>query len=142
MKLPAGRVAVRRPELIDGIEMIPDVLHAPDAVTPLGILKIASFDNIHFMQIFVNGEEYHLFNFRNLTISDALLNAGIRLKDFNGKPGLGIMLNIDGRSQFIPGTMGTLAHLTINGQDANLDTPIENGSQIEITPGGDGATPS
>lgn len=141
MKLPAGRVAVRRPELIDGIEMIPDVLHAPDAVTPLGILKIASFDNIHFMQIFVNGEEYHLFNFRNLTISDALLNAGIRLKDFNGKPGLGIMLNVDGRSQFIPGTMGTLAHLAINGQDANLDTPIENGSQIEITPGADGATP-
>lgn len=141
MKLPAGRVAVRRPELIDGIEMIPDVLHAPDAVTPLGILKIASFDNIHFMQIFVNGEEYHLFNFRNLTISDALLNAGIRLKDFNGKPGLGIMLNVDGRSQFIPGTMGTLAHLAINGQDANLDTPIENGSQIEITPGADGSTP-
>lgn len=141
MKLPAGRVAVRRPELIDGIEMIPEALHAPDAVTPLGILKIASFDNIHFMQIFVNGEEYHLFNFRNLTISDALLNAGIRLKDFNGKPGLGIMLNVDGRSQFIPGTMGTLARLAINGQDANLDTPIENGSQIEITPGADGSTP-
>lgn len=141
MKLPAGRVAVRRPELIDGIEMIPENLHAPDAVTPLGILKIASFDNIHFMQIFVNGDEYHLFNFRNLTISDALLNAGIRLKDFNGKPGLGIMLNVDGRSQFIPGTMGSLARLTINGQDANLDTPIENGSQIEITPGADGATP-
>lgn len=141
MKLPAGRVAVRRPELIEGIETIPEVLRAPDAVTPLGILKIASFDNIHFMRVFVNGEEYHLFNFRNLTVSDALLNAGIRLKDFNGKPGLGIMLNIDGRSQFVPGTMGTLARLTLDGQDANLDTPVEDGSQIEITSGADGTTP-
>ncbi|MDO4204857.1 MAG: cell division FtsA domain-containing protein [Selenomonadaceae bacterium] len=141
LKLPAGRVAVRRPELIDGITEIPEILHSPDAVTPLGILKIASFDNIHFMRVFVNGGEYRLFNFRNLTISDALLNAGIRLKDFNGKPGLGIMLNIDGRSQFIPGTMGTLARLTLNGEDANLDTPIENDSRIEITPGNDGTIP-
>lgn len=142
LKLPAGRVAVRRPELVDGIENIPDVLHSPDAVTPLGILKIASFDNIHFMRVFVNGGEYRLFNFRNLTISDALLNAGIRLKDFNGKPGLGIMLNIDGRSQFIPGTMGTLARLSLNGEAAHLDTPIENDSRIEITPGNDGTIPT
>ncbi len=142
LKLPAGRVAVRRPELVDGIDNIPDVLHSPDAVTPLGILKIASFDNIHFMRVFVNGGEYRLFNFRNLTISDALLNAGIRLKDFNGKPGLGIMLNIDGRSQFIPGTMGTLARLSLNGEDAHLDTPIENDSRIEITPGNDGTIPT
>lgn len=141
LKLPAGRVAVRRPELIEGITEIPEVLHSPDAVTPLGILKIASFDNIHFMRVFVNGGEYRLFNFRNLTVSDALLNAGIRLKDFNGKPGLGIMLNIDGRSQFIPGTMGTLARLTLNGESANLDSPIENDSRIEITPGNDGTTP-
>ena len=142
LKLPAGRVAVRRPELVDGIDDIPDVLHSPDAVTPLGILKIASFDNIHFMRVFVNGGEYRLFNFRNLTISDALLNAGIRLKDFNGKPGLGIMLNIDGRSQFIPGTMGTLARLSLNGEAAHLDTPIENDSRIEITPGNDGTIPT
>ena len=141
LKLPAGRVAVRRPELIEGITEIPEVLHSPDAVTPLGILKIASFDNIHFMRVFVNGGEYRLFNFRNLTVSDALLNAGIRLKDFNGKPGLGIMLNIDGRSQFIPGTMGTLARLTLNGESANLASPIENDSRIEITPGNDGTTP-
>ena len=41
LDIPAGRVAVRQPEEVDGIADLPPELHAPDAVTPLGILKIA-----------------------------------------------------------------------------------------------------
>lgn len=37
--MPENRVAVRKPEKIDGIKDLPDDLHSPDAVTPLGILK-------------------------------------------------------------------------------------------------------
>ena len=141
LSLPEGRVAVRRPETVDGMIEIPDELRAPDAVTPLGILQIASLNTLHFLSIYVNEEEYSLFNFRKLTISDALLNAGIQLKKFNGRPGLGLMLTIDGQSKFIPGTMGTLAALTCDGNMATLDTPIANGSRITIQPGENGATP-
>ena len=141
LSLPEGRVAVRRPDSVDGMIEIPDELRSPDAVTPLGILKIASLNTLHFLSIYVNGEDYSLFNFRDLTVSDALLNAGIQLKKFNGRPGLGIMLTIDGQSKFIPGTMGTLATLSCNGEPATLDTPIVNGSHITIEPGKNGATP-
>lgn len=141
LSLPSGRVAVRHPEVVDDITEIPAELRLPDAVTPLGILKIASLNTLHFLTITVNGKEHRLFNFRDLTVSDALLHAGVNLKKFNGKPGLGLMLNIDGRSKFIPGTMGTMAELKLNGESAELDSPIADGSVIEIIPGEDGTQP-
>jgi len=141
LNLPSNRVAVRRPEAVDGIELIPPDLCSPDAVTPLGILKIASINTLHFLSVFVNNEEYSLFNFRELTLSDALLNAGISLRKFNGHPGLGLMLTVNGKKKFIPGTMGTLAKLTLNNEEATLDSVITNGSHILIEPGVDGLTP-
>lgn len=139
--LPAGRVAVRHPEKIDGVQEIPEELQQPDAVTPLGILKIAAQNTLHFLRIYVNNEEYSLFNFRELTVSDALLNAGIQLKKMNGRPGLGVMLTINGENKFIPGTMGTLAKLTVDGRPATLDTVIQENSRIEIIPGENGHQP-
>ena len=57
MKMPINRVAVSRPENITGILDLPDVLKAPDAVTPLGIMKIASANTLHFMRVYVNNQE-------------------------------------------------------------------------------------
>ena len=141
MDLPAGRVAVRHPEQIDGIPEIPEELKLPDAVTPLGILKIASLNTLHFLRVYVNDEEYSLFNFRDLTVSDALLNAGIMLKKLNGRPGLGTMLKVNGENKFIPGTMGTMAELSIDDAPAALDTPIRDGSRIRVIPGKNGKVP-
>ncbi|WP_297964456.1 cell division FtsA domain-containing protein [uncultured Anaerovibrio sp.] len=139
--LAPGRVAVRHPEKIDGILDIPEELKLPDAVTPLGILKVAALTSLHFMRIFVNNDEYSLFNFRELTVSDALLNAGIQLKKMNGRPGLGVMLTINGDNKFIPGTMGTMAQLNIDGRPATLDTVVKEDSRIEIIKGKDGIQP-
>lgn len=141
MQLPPGRAAVRHPDKIEGIPEIPDELKLPDAVTPLGILKIASLNTLHFLRVYVNETEYSLFNFRDLTVSDALLNAGIILKKLNGRPGLGTMLKINGENKFIPGTMGTMAELTIDGQPVTLDTQIHDGTHITVIAGRDGQAP-
>ena len=139
--LPLNRVAVRQPTEVDKVENIPEELHSPDAVTPLGILKIASLNTLHFLSVYVNEEEYSLFNFRDLTVSDALLSAGINLKKFNGHPGLGLMLTINDERKFIPGTMGTLAKLTLDGEPATINTPIKSDAHITIQPGKDGTVP-
>ncbi len=141
LSMPQNRVAVRHPDNVDGVEEIPAPLQSPDAVTPLGILKIASINTLHFLSVYVNNEEYSLFNFRELTVSDALLNAGIQLRKFNGHPGLGLMVTVRGKKKFFPGTMGTLAQITLDGEPANLDTPVQNDSRISIIPGKNGATP-
>lgn len=141
LSMPENRVAVRHPDKVDGIASIPDPLQSPDAVTPLGILKIASINTLHFLSVYVNDEEYSLFNFRELTVSDALLNAGIQLRKFNGHPGLGLMVTVKGEKKFFPGTMGTLAKITLDGEAATLDTPVQNDSRISIVPGKNGTTP-
>lgn len=142
LELPENRVAVRQPQDVSGLEDIPEVLHSPDAVTPLGILKIASLNTLHFLRVTVNGEEQNLFNFRTLTVSDALLNAGIRLRKWNGRPGLALMVTIDGKTRSFPGTLGTLAHLRIDGEDATLDTEIKSGSSVTVERGEDGTSPT
>lgn len=142
LNMPKNRVAVRNPDVVEGITSIPKELRMPDAVTPLGILKIASLDSLHFMPVFVNDVEHNLFHFRSLTVGDALLTAGISLKKFNGKPGLGAMITIDGVKKFFRGTMGSLARLTLDGEDAPLDAPITSGCHIKIIPGFDGQPPA
>ena len=142
LNLPANRVAVRKPGSIDGVLDIPEALHLPDAVTPLGILKIASLNTLHFLSVYVNDTEYSLFNFRELTISDALLNAGINLRKYNGHPGLGLMINIGQEKKFFPGSLGTFAEITLNGEKADLDTVIHAGDHIAIIPGQNGTTPT
>ena len=139
--MPENRVAVRRPDQVDGVADIPEELHSPDAVTPLGILKIASLNTLHFLSVYVNDEETSLFNFRDLTVSDALLNAGLSLRDFNGRPGLGLMVNVGGERKMFPGTMGTLAKITLDGEEADLDSIVHDGSRITITRGEDGQVP-
>ena len=141
LSMPLSRVAVRRPDSVNGVESIPLPLCSPDAVTPLGILKIASINTLHFLSVYVNDEEYSLFNFRELTVSDALLNAGIQLRKFNGRPGLGLMVTVAGDKKFFPGSMGTMAEITIDGNPADLDTPIRNDSRIVILPGENGTMP-
>ena len=93
------------------------------------------------MPVYVNEVEHHLFHFRNLTISDALLAAGINLKKFNGKPGLGSMITVNGTKKTFRGTMGSLARVSLNGMDAALDTPVHANCRIKIIPGDDGKPP-
>lgn len=141
LDIPAPRVAVRTPEAVSGIESIPDELKTPDSVTPLGILKIASTQTLNFITITVNNKELRLFNFSSLTVSDALLAAGINLKTLGGKPGLGITVKINNLTKFFSGTMGKIAKLTVNNEPATLTTPVKNNDIIVVTPGIDGKTP-
>ena len=142
LALPLERVAVRHPSTVDGVENLPPELMKPDAVTPLGILKIASLNTLHFMTVYVSGEEHRLFNFRELTVSDALLAAGIQLRAASGKAGEGIQVIVDGEEKFFPGTMGKMASVTVDGEPADLESPIKGGAHIEIVPGEEGMPPT
>lgn len=70
-------------------------------MTPLGILKIASSQNLNFINISVNNKNIKLFNLSKLTITDALLASGISIRTMQGKPGLGITLKINGTTKFL-----------------------------------------
>ena len=139
--MPLEFVAIRKPDKVQGIKNIPDALQSPDAATPLGILKVASIDTFHFFNVKINGQEVNLFHFRDLTVGDAILSAGIDYKKFNGKPGLGVVITLDGEKKSFAGSLGTFAKITMNDKPATLETPLENNSTIKIERGDDGVTP-
>lgn len=141
LSMPEDRVAVRRPEKVEGILELPTELQTSDSVTPLGILKVASSNMLHFLTVTVNGAEYSLFNFRELTVSDALLSAGVQLKKMVGHPGLALTVTVNGKSKFFPGTMGTMPTVKLNGEEAALETPLKNDCKIEVIRGKDGQMP-
>ena len=141
LNMPPERVAVRKPDKIEGIKNIPPALQSPDAATPLGILKVASTDTFHFFNVTINGQEVNIFHFRELTVGDAILSAGIDYKKFNGKPGLGLVITLNGEKKSFAGSMGTFAKIKMNDKPATLETPLENNCQIKIERGEDGITP-
>lgn len=142
LDIPAPRVAIRTPDAVNGIQAIPNELKTPDSVTPLGILKIASTQTLNFITLTVNHKEIRLFNFSSLTVSDALLAAGINMKNLGGKPGLGITVKINNQTKFVKGTMGKVGMLSLNGEPTTLSAQIANGDEICASPGVDGKEPS
>lgn len=141
LDIPAVRVGIRRPDALDGFTAIPPMLQAPDGVTPLGILKLAGSGTLHFANISLNGQPLRLFNFGKLTVTDALLAAGIDARSLHGRPGLGITVRINGETKFFPGSHGQPGSVVINGQPAGFDHPLQDGDVITVIKGRDGATP-
>lgn len=142
LSIPVERVAVRRPNAIDGVSALPPELMQPDAVTPLGILKIASLNTLHFLTVYVSGEEHRLFNFRNMTVADALLAAGVQIQREATETDVGLHIEVDGVAKFFPGTIGSAPHITVDGAPADLDTIIESGAHIEIEQGNESTLPT
>lgn len=142
LDVPAARVAIRRPDAIDGITEIPPDLCTPDAVTPLGILKMSARPTLNFINVTLNNEPLRLFNLGQLTIADALLAAGIDIRGLRGRPGMGITININDKTQFFPGTHGKPSLIELNGKETSLTYGLHENDVIKVTKGIDGTTPT
>lgn len=142
LDIPVTRIAVRRPDSIEGIENIPPQLMAPDGVTPLGILKLASSKTLNFVNVTLNGRALHLFNLGQLTVADALLAAGINIRNLQGRPGMGLTITVNGKTKFIPGTHGKPGCIHLNGAPAAFTDRINENDDITVTKGIDGASPT
>jgi cell division ATPase FtsA/sulfur carrier protein ThiS len=142
MDMPKDRVAVRRPDAIEDLQDIAAEFCTPDAVTPLGILKIAGAETLNFLNVVLNEQPLRLFNLGGLTVGDALLAAGIDARSLAGRPGLGITLNINNERLFLPGSYGDTGQLTVNGKSANFSDAVSEGDVIIVEKGQDGQSPA
>ena len=142
LDVPDDRVAIRRPETVPGIAAVPPELQAPDAVTPLGILRLAGSSSLNFINISFNGEPLRLFNFGRLTIADALLSAGVDPRTLHGRPGLGLTVKVNQETRFIAGSLGEPGVVRRNGNEAALDDPLAEGDAVTVVKGADGAPPT
>ena len=142
LSIPAARVAIRRPDSIEGITGIPAKLCTPDSVTPLGILKLAGGRTLNFINIKLNERTIRLFNLSRLTVADALLAAGIDIRSLRGRPGMGLTISVNGDTRFIAGSHGSPGTILKNGQPAKLNDALHDQDTIEVNLGTDGTAPA
>ena len=141
LNMPPARVAIRRPDMVQEIMDIPEALHAPDAITPLGILKLASGNLLHFVHVTLNDRPLRLFNLGQLTVADALLVAGFDIRTLKGRPGLGITVTVNGQKHFLPGSAGAPGTLALNGQPATVSDLLHDEDTLTAIAGAIGSTP-
>lgn len=137
--LPVNRVAIRGLEAIQNLSLAETVTKGPELVTPIGIAIAADKNPIQYLSVTVNGQAVRLFDMKQMTVGDCLLTAGIKLNSLYGKPGMAMMVNLNGQNITIPGTHGEKPLLLLNGSEASLGDEVQNGDEITASKGDDGS---
>lgn len=138
--LEPNRVGARGPETIAGVENPTACLHGIEGVTPLGIALTAMRGRgLRFMHARVNQETVQLLALHERpTVFDALLSSGREVRKLYPRPGQALTYTLDGALKTLPGTLGEPARLEVDGKPASLDTPVAEGSRVEVTEARDG----
>lgn len=141
LQLPENRVAIRDIEAIQVLNKTNNLPKGPDFVTPIGIAIAAKQNPIHYISLKVNEQTIRMFELKQLTIGDCLVQAGIEINKLYGKPGMASIILLNGKQITLPGEFGKAPIILSNNQPATVDSFVQNGDRIEITKGADGNQP-
>jgi cell division protein FtsA len=138
LNLPENRVAIRGIDAIHSLTISEHITQGPELVTPIGIAIAAHHSPVQYKTVYVNEQPVRLFEVKKLTIGDCLLASGIKMNKLYGKPGLALIVTLNGQNITIPGSHGDAPVILRNGQVSSLDSEIENGDQVLVEKGKDG----
>lgn len=141
LQLPTNRVAVRGVEAISGLEQNESIPTGPDFVTPIGIAISAKQNPLRYITVYVNEKVTLMFATKQLTVGDALIQAGIEVNKYYGKLGLASIITLNGEKMTIRGKYGKPPIIYVNGELASVDSVIDSEDQIIIEKGSDGEVP-
>ncbi|MEH6941762.1 cell division protein FtsA [Bacillus sp. JJ722] len=142
LDLPVNRVAVRGIDAIQNLTIDAKVPKGPELVTPIGIALAAQKNPIQYISVTVNNIVVRLFDMKRLTIGDCLLATGMKVNKLYGKPGMAIMVNVNGQRITVPGNHGGAPTISLNDQPASLDDEISANDNISVVQGNDGTQPT
>ncbi len=138
LNLPVNRVAIRGIDAISGLTVSDMIDKGPELVTPIGIAIAAQKSPVQYCTVYVNEQPVRLFEAKKLTVGDCLLASGIKIKNLYGKPGLAMIVNMNGQNITIPGSHGEAPKILRNGTTSALDDGISSGDLITVEKGRDG----
>ena len=135
LDLPAERVALRGEEVLKEVNFEQeDIKKDPLLVTPIGICLNYYEQKNNFIMVRFNGERLKLYDNNRLTIVDAALQAGFPNDQLFPKRGTPINFTVNGAARIARGKAGEPAIVTLNGDPANINTPLVPNCEITIEP--------
>jgi len=131
LKLQPQRIAIKDRQAVT--ECVSDNKLGSAGVTVLGIAltAIRSLGN-DFIDVILNNDPISLFNSHKHNIMDVLLQAGINPSLLISKNGKCVRFNYNGCKRIVFGEYGINAKITINGQEATLETEVKASDNIML----------
>ena len=128
----AERVAVRGEEVMGHIVYKEDVHKDSMLVTPVGICLNYYEQSSSFIYVSFNDERIKLYDSGNLGIVDAAMHADFPNDGLFPKRGKALNYRINGKAAMKRGTPGDPAVITLNGEPADMHTPIRSNDVIRV----------
>lgn len=129
------RVALRGEEVLGQVHFYQqDIKKDSLLVTPIGICLNYYDKKNNFIFVNFNGERIKLYNNNHLTVVEAAMQANFANDGLFPKRGKELTFSVNGKSRMVRGTLGEAAVVKVNGQPADINTPISSNDKIEIIP--------
>lgn len=129
--IAGDRVALRGEEVLKEVDFqIPDVKKDSLLVTPIGICLNFYDQKNNFIFVSFNREQVKLYDNSKLAIVDAAMQAGFPNEDLFPKRGKDLNYTVNGKRRVKRGDTGEAAVITLNGDTAGINTPIQAGDKI------------
>mgnify|MGYP000854703380 CR=1 FL=1 len=138
LNLPKNRVAIRGINAIQNLPLEGIEVTGPEMITPIGIAIYAKQNPLQFKTVYVNEMPVRMFEVKKLTVGDCLIQAGVKLSQLYGKPGLAKIITVNGKAVTISGSFGSPPILLKNEHPCSLDDYVDDGDIISAQKGNDG----
>jgi cell division protein FtsA len=127
------RVAVRGEEVMQKIEFLEENVKKDSLlVTPIGICLSFYEQSNNFIFVDFNGERVKLYDNNMLSVADAAIQAEFSNEGLFPRRGKELNFTVGGKARIVRGQLGEAAVIRVNGEAADIHTPIHGGDKIEV----------
>ena len=128
------RVALRGEEVMQQIVFEEDVKKDSLLVTPIGICLNFYEQSNNFIFVSFNDERIKIYDNNRLTVADAAIQAQFPNDGLFPKRGDSLDFTVNGKQRMARGQFGETAVITVNGETADIYTPIHANDLIRVIP--------
>ena len=127
------RVAVRGEEVMQSIEFL-DAAAKRDSlmVTPIGICLSFYEQSNNFIFVYFNDQRIKIYDNNKVAVVDAAMQAEFANDGLFPKRGKELNYIVNGKPRITRGMLGEAAVITVNGNEADIYTPIHANDQIRV----------
>ncbi len=133
LEIQPERVAIRGEEVMQGIEFLEeDAKKDSLMVTPIGICLSFYEQSNSFIFVYFNEQRIKLYDNNKLAVVDAAMQAEFANDGLFPKRGEELTYFVNGKPRITRGALGESAVITVNGQEADIYTPVHANDNIKV----------
>lgn len=133
LSIQKERVAVRGQEVMQNIEFLEEDARKDSLmVTPIGICLSFYEQSNNFIFVYFNDQRIKIYDNNKVAVVDAAMQAEFANDGLFPKRGRELNYTVNGKPRITRGMLGESAVITVNGNEADIHTPIHANDQIRV----------